>query len=162
MNDGAGAAQENMDGVKIRRAKLGDGSAIEQLYRQLHEGDYISPGAAKMQRALRALLRKRDETLLVAAKDGRIVGSTHVLIFRHLGRALRPVAIVENVIVDANFRRAGIGEQLMAAAIQIARRQNCYKLSLTTNRKRKPAHRFYERIGWNRTHFGYTFSLAKR
>jgi GNAT superfamily N-acetyltransferase len=150
-----------MDGVKIRRARRGDENAIEKLYRQLH-ADYKSPGARRMRRAFQAMLDNPDHTILVAVKEGQILGAIHVLIFRHLARTLRPMAIVENVIVDANSRRAGIGEKLMAAAIQLARRQNCYKLSLTSNRGRRPAHRFYEGIGWKRTHFGYTFSLAER
>ena len=114
-----------------------------------------------MRRAIRALARERDQTLLVAVKDGRIVGTNHVLIFRHLARGLRPAAIVENVVVDANCRGAKIGEQLMAEAVAIARRHNCYKVALTSNRKRRDAHRFYQRLGWRWTHFGYTLALPE-
>ncbi len=49
----------------------------------------------------------------------------------------------------------------MAAAVQIARRRDCYKLSLTSNRTRKQAHRFYERLGWRWTHRGYTLALPE-
>ncbi len=94
----------NPTSVRIRRARPGDECAIEDLYRQLHAGEYVSPGRAKMRRAIGALTRDRDQTLLVAIANGQIVASCHVLIFRHLGRALRPVAIVENVVVDARSR----------------------------------------------------------
>lgn len=147
--------------VRVRRARLGDERGIEDLYRQLHEGDYRSPGTIRMRRALRALLDRADQVLLVAVEDGRIVGTNHVLIFKHLARALRPAAIVENMVVDSSRRGAGVGDLLMEAALKIARRRKCYKLSLTSNRKRAQAHRFYERFGMHHTHHGYTIYLPK-
>ena len=131
---------------------MGDEREIDDLYRQLHGDEYKSPGVAKMRRALRAVIRNRDQVVLVAVEDGRIVGTNHVLIFRHLARALRPAAIVENMVVDSRRRGAGVGDQLMAAALKIARRYGCYKLSLTSNRKRTNAHRFYARFGMCQTH----------
>jgi GNAT superfamily N-acetyltransferase len=142
--------------VRIRSARIGDESQIEELYRQLHEADYISPGATAMRRALRALLKRPDEILLVALENGRIVGTNHILIFRHLARALKPAAIIENMVVDARARGAGVGQKLMDAALKIARRRGCYRLSLTSNRKRPKAHRFYEKFGMRRTHYGFT------
>jgi GNAT superfamily N-acetyltransferase len=145
--------------VRIRSARIGDESQIEDLYRQLHEDDYVSPGVAAMRRGLRALLKRPDEILLVAVESRRIVGTNHVLIFRHLGRALKPAAIIENMVVDSRARGAGVGDQLMEAALKIARRRGCYKLSLTSNRKRPKAHRFYEKFGMRRTHCGFTMYL---
>ncbi len=147
--------------VRIRRARMGDQSGIEDLYRQLHESDYKSPGAAKMGRAMRKLLQRPDEILLVAVQDGHIVGTNHVLIFRHLARALKPSAILENMVVDARSRGSGVGDLLMEAALKFARRCGCYKLSLTSNRKRPKAHRFYENFGMTHTHHGYTIYLPK-
>ena len=103
--------------VRIRSARIGDESQIEELYRQLHEADYISPGATAMRRALRALLKRPDETLLVAVENRRIVGTNHILIFRHLARALKPAAIIENMVVDARARGAGVSQKLMDAAL---------------------------------------------
>ena len=147
--------------VRIRRARRGDERGIEDLYRQLHEGDYRSPGSGRMRRALRAVIDKTDQVLLVAVEEDRIVGTNHVLIFKHLARALRPAAIVENMVVDSSRRGAGVGDLLMEAALKIARRRKCYKLSLTSNRKRAQAHRFYERFGMHHTHHGYTIYLPK-
>jgi GNAT superfamily N-acetyltransferase len=147
--------------VRIRRARLGDESKIEDLYRQLHEGDYKSPGATKMRRAMRSLLLRPDEILLVAVRDGHVVGTNHILIFRHLARTLRPSAILENMVVDSRSRGAGVGDLLMEAALKVARRRGCYKLSLTSNRKRPRAHNFYENFGMTHSHKGYTIYLQK-
>jgi GNAT superfamily N-acetyltransferase len=147
--------------VRIRRARLGDEREIEDLYRQLHEGDYESPGATKMRRAMRLLLQRPNETLLVAVQDGHVVGTNHILIFRHLARTLRPSAILENMVVDSRSRGAGVGDLLMEAALKVARRHGCYKLSLTSNRKRPRAHNFYEKFGMTHSHHGYTLYLRK-
>ncbi|HEY6298920.1 MAG TPA: GNAT family N-acetyltransferase [Candidatus Binatus sp.] len=150
-----------MEGLRIRRARLGDERGIEELYRQLHEGDYKSPGAANMRRAMRAVMRRTDQVLLVAVEHGKVVGTNHVLIFKHLARALRPAAIVENTVVDSRSRGTGVGDRLMEAALEIARRHRCYKVALTSNRKRPGAHRFYEKFGMRRTHRGYSLYLPK-
>ncbi len=142
--------------IVVRRARIGDQPAIESLYRQLHEGDYASPGAARMRRAMSAVFKDRNHVLLVATVGGKVAGTLHVLIFAHLARKLRPEAIVENVVVDAAWRGAGAGERLVAAAIEIARRRDCYKIALTSNRRRKEAHRFYQHLGWRWSHLGYS------
>jgi GNAT superfamily N-acetyltransferase len=146
---------------KIRRARPSDEREIDDLYRQLHEGEYKSPGAARMRRAIRAVSQNPDEVLLVADKDGHVVGTNHVLIFRHLARALRPAAIIENMVVSSRCRGVGVGNALMAEALKVARRKRCYKLSLTSNRKRRQAHRFYEGFGMRRSHHGYSIYLTK-
>ena len=70
----------------------------------------------------------------------------------HFGR---PYAIVENVVVDAAARGHRCGEPLMRFAIDLARDAGCYKLAITSNRHRAEAHRFYERLGFTATHFGF-------
>ena len=113
----------------------------------------------KLAVAFDRLARDRNHAILVAEVAGRIVGTCHVIVVPHLGHALKPFAIVENVVVDANARSSGIGQHLMAAAGDLARRRGCYKLALTSNIARPRAHKFYQRLGWTRTHFGYSLGL---
>ncbi|MGH7948081.1 MAG: GNAT family N-acetyltransferase [Candidatus Binataceae bacterium] len=147
--------------VRVRRARISDVPAIRELYRQLHLDNYRDTLAspAKMRREFSRLNRDPRHHLLIAKTGGRIVGTTHVIVVPHLGHGLRPFAVVENVVVDESCRTSGVGRALMAAAGRIARRHRCYKLSLTTNLKRRGAHRFYERLGWRRSHFGYSLGL---
>ena len=95
------------------------------------------------------------QQLLVLEADGRIVGSLALILVPNLSHQGRPYAIVENVVVDEAERGGGFGEVLMRHAIDEARRAGCYKLSLTSNRQRADAHRFYERLGFSATHEGY-------
>ena len=59
-----------------------------------------------------------------------------------------PSAIAEDVVVDSACQGQGIGRQMMAHALQLAKEAGCYKLALSSNRKRKDAHAFYESLGF--------------
>jgi GNAT superfamily N-acetyltransferase len=144
--------------IRIRRARKSDLPRLQALYDQLHLNNYMSFRAspANLAAAFDRLARDRNHTILVADIAGKIVGTCHVIVVPHLGHALKPFAIVENVVVDADARSSGIGQHLMAAAGALARRSGCYKLALTSNIARPRAHKFYERLGWTRTHFGYS------
>lgn len=148
--------------MRVRRARAADLPAIAALYDELHLNNYMNYRVppSRMRRQFDLIARNRDHHLLVAESDGRIAGTTHVIVVPHLGHGLKPFAIVENVVVAADQRSKGIGERMLEAAAAIARRRGCYKLALTTNVVRKRAHRFYQRLGWRRTHFGYSLDLA--
>ena len=62
-------------------------------------------------------------------------------------------------MVDPAYRRRRLGAALMRAAAEAAREAGCYKLTLTSNLARTGAHRFYSRLGWKRTHYGYSLEL---
>jgi GNAT superfamily N-acetyltransferase len=147
--------------IIIRRARKSDLPRLQELYDQLHLKNYLSlrVSPAKLARAFDRIARDRDHAIIVAVSNRKIVGACDVIVVQHLGRALKPFALVENVIVDAKARSSGIGARLMAAASNLARHRGCYKMSLTSNFARPRAHKFYERLGWKRTHFGYSRGL---
>src|ERR1019366_5200300 len=147
--------------TRIRRARKSDLARLQELYDQLHLRNYLSLRVprARLAAAFDRLARDRNHTILVAEVAGEIVGTCHVIVVPHLGHALKPFAIVENVVVDEEARSSGIGQHLMTAAGDLARRRGCYKMALTSNIARGRAHRFYERLGWTRTHFGYSLGL---
>ncbi len=96
--------------------------------------------------------------LLVADAGGRIVGTVHLVVISHLSRSCRPSGLLESMVVDEAYRRKGVGAALLREAERLAREAGCYKLALSSNLARRGAHRFYSRLGWKRTHYG--FSLA--
>jgi len=145
----------------IRRASESDLPAIDALYHQLKPGEYerYAPRQAKFRAAFRKISHSRDHHLMVAEAQGQVVGTIHLLIFRHLGHGTRPSAIVENVVVADTMRSQGIGEKMLEAAKTVALRERCYKLALTSRSYRSAAHRFYERAGWKHSHAGYSIYL---
>ncbi|MCH8995517.1 MAG: GNAT family N-acetyltransferase [Nitrososphaerota archaeon] len=83
--------------------------------------------------------------IYVAILDGRVVGSTSMLIepkFIHNGRN---VAHIEDVVVSKDYQGKGIGEMLMRTLLDLAKDNNCYKTILDCTDEVKP---FYEKIGF--------------
>ncbi|MBA4448363.1 MAG: GNAT family N-acetyltransferase [Nitrosopumilaceae archaeon] len=86
-----------------------------------------------------------DYTIAVAEMDGKVVGSTTLLIeqkFIHQGGL---VGHIEDVVVDKNFQGQKIGEKIMKYLLDIAKNQGCYKTILDCTDDVKP---FYEKLGF--------------
>jgi GNAT superfamily N-acetyltransferase len=94
--------------------------------------------------------------LLVLEDAGEVRGTCSVYVLPNLSHGAAPWCIVENVVVDEAYRSRGYGEHLMAEAERIARDAGCYRVSLMSNLRRRDAHRFYERIGFDPSHQGFT------
>ena len=71
----------------------------------------------------------------------------------------RPTAEVESVHVMEAVRGQGIGGAMMAWATEEARLLGCRRLQLTSNKARSDAHRFYERLGFVKSHEGMKLNL---
>lgn len=143
-----------MPRLTIREASASDLPAVLALYRAaLEDEEILSPAAA---RRLFARMRSYPDYSLYVAREGRrVVGTFALLIMDNLGHAGTPSAIVEDVAVAPDRQGRGIGRRLMAFALARARRAGCYKLALSSNAKRRAAHRFYESLGFKR--HGYSF-----
>ena len=148
--------------VTIRQAATSDFAALLRLLDQMDESMYRGRGRAgegDLRALYEAILAHPDQRLLVAEDGDQLVGSAHLMLLRHFRRKLSRSAVVEGVIVDREYRRAGVGAALMRAAAEAAREAGCYKLDLTSNLARTGAHRFYSRLGWKRSHYGYSLEL---
>ncbi len=94
----------------------------------------------------------------LALAGERVVGTFALMLMDNLGHMCAPIAIVENVVVDAAWRRKGIGRSMMAKAADLGREGGAYKLILTSNTRLREAHMFYEALGFSRQ--GYAFSMT--
>ena len=149
--------------AKVRDATEADLPRLVQLLAQLSlttpREDPGSPLAESYLRAFREIEADPRQRLLVVEVAEQVTGSATLIIVPNLSHEGRPYAIVENVVVDASARGAGYGELLLRYVIEEARRAGCYKLSLTSNKRRTDAHRFYQRLGLQATSEGYRVDL---
>jgi len=86
-----------------------------------------------------------DHIVAVAVIEGKIVGSTTLLIetkFIHNGGK---VGHIEDVVVDKKYQRKGIGEKIIIYLLRYAKDQGCYKTILDCTDEVKP---FYEKLGF--------------
>jgi ribosomal protein S18 acetylase RimI-like enzyme len=61
----------------------------------------------------------------------------------------QPFAIVENVIVSADYQREGIGKSLMDYIEDLCLQQDCSKIMLQTGSENRNARDFYTAMGYD-------------
>jgi glucosamine-phosphate N-acetyltransferase len=94
---------------------------------------------------LRKIIVNPDHVIHVAEIDGRIVGSTTLLVeqkFIHNGGR---VGHIEDVVVSKEYEGRGLGIKLVSSLLEKAKVMNCYKTILDCSDELIP---FYERIGF--------------
>jgi GNAT superfamily N-acetyltransferase len=99
--------------------------------------------------------RRRRGDVLVADANGEVVGVTQVMVFPHFQHTGGWCCELESVHVRSDWRSRGVGAALLAAAEEIAGREGCYRIQLTSRHVRTDAHRFYEANGFEATSQGF-------
>ena len=127
---------------------------VSEVTRELHEAlQRLIPqlGVHKVPPTLdevKELIESKTSMLLVARDpdaDNSIAGILSLTIYR-VPTGLR--SIIEDVIVDENMRRRGIGEALVLNAIERAREAGAEGVSLTSNPRREAANQLYQSMGF--------------
>lgn len=116
----------------------------------LHE-DYL--------RALATITADPNQEMIVAELDGEPVGCFQITYIPGLMRRGSRRGLLEVVHVRPDKRSVGLGSEMMRWAIERCRERNCGMVQLTSNKKRKDAHRFYERLGFEKSHEGFKYYL---
>ncbi len=129
----------------IRPAEARDGAALARLIGQL--GYAVTEGEAAERLAA---MRAENRLVLVAELDGAVIGCLSTSVMRVLHRPA-PVGRISMMVVDEALRGRGIGAELVRAAEQALAQQGCYMVEVTSHVRRIDAHRFYERLGYERT-----------
>lgn len=146
--------------VNIREARKSDLAEIVELMKALTitTSKAESRGAstfADYEQVFRQIERDPNHKLIVAEVDGRLVGSADLVIVPNLSHRGLPWAVMENVIVDESMRRRGVAAAMVKHLVELARESGCYKIGLSSSRKRPAAHRMYESLGFKQYGLGY-------
>ena len=148
----------------VRRAEARDVPAIVDLLAadQLgatRDGVRTAEDLAAYRRAFAAIDSDSAHLLVVAEADAQVVATFQLSFLPGLARRGALRAQIEAVRVREDYRGRGLGEALMAWAIEEARRRGCAIVQLTSDKSRAAAHRFYARLGFVATHEGMKLRL---
>jgi ribosomal protein S18 acetylase RimI-like enzyme len=144
----------------IREATGADIDAIARLLADDGLGrGRETPGDATYTRAFAAMSAQPGNVYLVAEVGGTVVGCLQFTVIHGLSRQGASRAQIEGVRVDAARRGQGIGEALFEVAFERAAAAGCTLVQLTTDRRRSDALRFYQRLGFEATHWGMKRAL---
>ncbi|WP_405967514.1 GNAT family N-acetyltransferase [Streptomyces sp. NBC_00015] len=150
-----------MGDLEIRAAVAEDIPAIvgmladDPLGAQRESPDDLSPYLTALER----LTADPNQRLVVAVREGQVVGTLQLTIIPGLSRRGSTRSIIEGVRVHADERGSGLGTRFIEWAIEESRRENCQLVQLTSDSTRTDAHRFYERLGFVASHMGFKLQL---
>ncbi|MDX2595398.1 MULTISPECIES: GNAT family N-acetyltransferase [Streptomyces] len=150
-----------MGDLEIRRATAADVPVIvgmladDPLGAQRESLDDMTPYLAALER----LDADPNQHVVVAVREGRVVGTLQLTVIPGLSRKGATRSIIEGVRIHADERGSGLGTQLIEWAVEESRRQECRLVQLTSDSSRTDAHRFYERLGFTASHVGFKLPL---
>jgi GNAT superfamily N-acetyltransferase len=152
-----------MTELLIREAREDDVAAIVALFAGDTlggHGDTMAPDALPdYVSAFRRIAASPNDTLYVAELGGAVVGTFQTtMITSMIGRGSKSMKI-EAVHTSSVMRGKGIGAAMMRFAIGRARDAGARSIQLTSNTARADAHRFYERLGFVKSHAGFKMAL---
>lgn len=87
--------------------------------------------------------------LLVAEADGVVCGTVLVSLCADVMYGMQPFAVLENLVVDREFRQRGVGAALLKEAEAFCCQRQCSKIMILSSRERPGAHRFFESRGFD-------------
>ncbi|MFC1899785.1 GNAT family N-acetyltransferase [Chloroflexota bacterium] len=94
--------------------------------------------------------------LLVVEFQGEIAGTSVLLIIPNLAQKNCPWALVEHLIIDPKYQRRKLGKMLIEHAMAVAKKAGCYKIVVSSNKKRRGAHKFYRALGFEASSHGFS------
>lgn len=144
-----------MDMVDIRKATLGDSSAIADLSTQL---GYPST-ARQISDRLERILNSKEHAILIACLPNRsVVGWVHVFLTFRVESD--PFAELGGFVVSDGFRRIGIGKCLWAEVEKWVVQNAITKIRVRSRSNRLEAHGFYERLGFSKSKHQHVFDMS--
>lgn len=114
----------------------------------------------RYERAFAAIDDDPAHLLVIGRLDGAAVATLQLIVTPSLARRGSFRAVIESVRVASGLRSQGIGAALVRWAVEEARRRGCDMVQLTSDKQRQDAHRFYERLGFERSHEGFKLMLG--
>lgn len=133
--------------LRIRQAAPGDLHELARLfdaYRQFYDQASDVRGAREF---LTERMEARQSLVIVAAGDDALVGFAQLYpMFSSVRMA--PIWILNDLYVDADVRRLGVGRLLLEASAAAARAAGATRLVLETARENLAARALYRAAGW--------------
>lgn len=151
-----------MSELAFRRARRGDIPAIVEMLADdpLGAARETPEDIAPYETAFALVDGNPNQELVVAERDGEVVGTAQVSFMPGLSHRGMWRAEIEAVRVRTDQRGGGAGGALIRHCIDLARTRGCGLIQLTSNAQRTDARRFYERLGFAASHTGFKLKLS--
>jgi GNAT superfamily N-acetyltransferase len=111
--------------------------------------------------AFAAIEADPNQELIAAEQDGCIVGTLQLSFLPGLSFKGAWRGQIEAVRIAGDLRGQGLGGEMIRWAVERCRQRGCRMVQLTSKTNRADAHRFYEKLGWKKTHAGFKLRLTE-
>jgi GNAT superfamily N-acetyltransferase len=100
---------------------------------------------------------KNIQGIRISAEDnGKEIGRAFLYILKN-DLHEKPFGYFEDLFVDENYRKQGVGTKLIEEVIKLAKTHNCYKIIATARHEKEKVHRLYKKFGFE--DFGKEFKM---
>lgn len=144
--------------MEIYQATIEDLEGVSKLfnaYRMFYEQPSDLEGASVY---IKERLENGDSVILVAKNDQKYVGFTQLYpTFSSI--SMKNAWILNDLFIDSEARKQGIGEMLLHKAKDYAIQTNAKSISLSTASDNNSAQRLYEKNGYERDSQFYQYEL---
>lgn len=104
--------------------------------------------------------KNSSHILISAIENNKLIGSVMGAICEEFYGDCKPFLVLENMIVDKDYRNKGVGKELVSKLEEIATKRNCTQVILVTETNRIDACKFYESAGYSpESHKGFKKKL---
>ncbi|OGE76464.1 MAG: GNAT family N-acetyltransferase [Candidatus Doudnabacteria bacterium RIFCSPLOWO2_01_FULL_48_57] len=97
---------------------------------------------------------------IFATESGAAVGRAYLYLLKN-DLHPEPFGFMEDVFVEENFRKHGIGSMLIKAIIEEAKALGCYKLICTSRYEKPDVHGFYKKFGFKEHGFEFRMDFYR-
>ena len=101
----------------------------------------------------------QNNFLAIVEYDKKVIATCHLTIMPSLTLQGSRRMNIEAVRVMSEFSNQGIGSWMIQKAIDFAKNKKVKIIQLTTNKQRILAHKFYENLGFEKTHEGMKLKI---
>jgi len=131
----------------IRAANQED---LKKLAILLHQ---LSPSSEeddleKLKQILDKIIKDGYHYLCIVDENNEMIGTGTLLIQKNLSHGGMNYGHIENIVVDINYRKKGIGKKIILHLIEKAKENKCYKVILDCKKENVP---FYAKCGLSET-----------
>lgn len=140
----------------VRQMQIEDIPQLEVLYQQFW-GERSD--VAKMKSVFEKIDGQPQYILLSAVEGDKLLGSVTGIVCPEMYVDCRPFLVLENMVVDQNSRKKGVGKALLHALEEIAKERDCRQIILVTESDRHDAAAFYKACGFGLDNIGFKKKL---
>lgn len=131
------------------------GALLLRLHHEFDPARFI-PSPPRVEDAyaafLGAQLEEPDAVVLVAERDGRVLGYAYAVLEGNDYMALRgPAGVLHDIVVDPAQRGRGVGRILLDAMVAVLESRGAPQVVLSTAERNESAQRLFARAGFRRT-----------